>query len=182
MLSGLVHGYNARRKDYFQTHVEPLQQMITTVHKDYVVGFEKARNHLRDDSAPPEQLFEFLRERRRDYVCDRQLARDLASELQKVSKSGIKGDTWRAVEQYCNSIIRYFSAGASVSGYSWYTDFLNNAQSLAKFNLSSGIWFTSAISGNPRSKLLQQLDYILDEELPGAFADVSKSYAQLKAP
>jgi hypothetical protein len=66
---------------------------------------------LRDDTAPPEQVFEFLRECRRDYESERQLAYDLA-ELEKLRRTSMRGETWEAVENYCNSIVRYFSIGA----------------------------------------------------------------------
>ena len=104
MLAGLVNGYASQKRTLFEDHVEPLQNRVVEIHKDYITGFEEVRRHLKDRTRPTDDLIEFLRDRRRDYEYHRQLTRDLAVELEKRRGRVINDEIWMAVEEYCRAI------------------------------------------------------------------------------
>jgi hypothetical protein len=180
MIWDFARGYSARKKDFFENHIEPLQQKMIAIHKDYVSGFQEISRHLRDGSKPASELVEFLKERRRDYEHERTQARDLAAELENVRKAGINDDRWREVEQYCDAIVAYFSASADVGSISWYSDFVRAIESSIRAGLND-VYPGAGFSGNPRTDLLEAIKDALDRGLPRAFQKVSSSYAVLRA-
>jgi hypothetical protein len=181
MLSTIVGGYRKGRREFFEKHIEPLQHRMTEIHKDYIAGFQEARQHIRDDVAPEGSLIEFLKERRRDYECERQLSHSLADELDKAHRSGIRGETWEAVKRYCGSAVDYFSAGAEISGLSWYSDFLSMVEQWVIDGTEVWTGPARSIEGQPLKDLLSRLELLLDKRLPEAFATMTRNYAELRA-
>jgi hypothetical protein len=100
MITKLVGAYGAQKKGFFTTHVEPLQVQLLSIHRDYISGFEEARKIIRENAAPDVDVWEFLRERRRDKEAERDLTRSLAAELEKVRRRFLGDSTWIAVEEY----------------------------------------------------------------------------------
>src|SRR3954452_9882734 len=122
MISSLVSGYSQGQKGLFEAHVSPLQTELTLLHKDYISGFVSVRKALNEDAAPAE-VIEFLKGRRRDRESERQLVRDLATELER-SKTAtrLSSGLREALREYCEAVVAYFSSGARVAGISWYSD------------------------------------------------------------
>jgi hypothetical protein len=184
MLVGLVNGYSAQRRNFFEDHVEPLQNKMLEIHKDYITGFEELRRRLKDRTPPTDDLLEFLRERRRDYEFQRQLSRDLALELEKRRSRVVNKELWMAVEDYCGAVSGYFFESAQVGGLSWYSYFIHQVE----FRTSIGygdhydVWQSPMGISNPADHdLLETVDSVLDKGLPRAFERISKAYAVLRA-
>jgi hypothetical protein len=180
MLTKLVGAYGTQRREFFTKHVEPLQDQMLSIHKDYISGFEEARKLIRTNAAPDGAVWEFLRERRRDNEAERQLAQSVASELEKARRRFFGDSTWVAVEDYCRSVIDYFTASSEPGGLSWYSNFLDMVEGHYRITGRPKYSFTG-FSTDPRRDLLEALDYTLDYKLPGAFKDVSNKYAHLRS-
>jgi hypothetical protein len=184
LLKTLVSGPVAVRHDFFKDHVEPLQAKMADIHKDYISGFQEIRRHLKDQSEPASDLIEFLKERRRAYDHERVLALQVANELEMVRKVGINSDLLELVKGYCESILKYFSASASMAGFTWYSGFIDTVETWIKSGYGSmgeSVWREVGYSSKPREELLAAVDSVLDERLPQAFAKVSGLYALLLA-
>jgi hypothetical protein len=181
VVSELVKGHGTQKKEFFQNHIEPLQDRVLRIHQDYIAGFEEVRRLIKDDSKPSEEIIEFLLERRREYDSQRQLSRHMAEEIEKAKKLPIDKKLLEAVSNYCDSIVEYFNASASIAGVSWYTEFIDNVRFQSSLRTVDVVWKGSGISGNPRSDLLESVDIVLDKFLPMAFDKVSAMYAALRA-
>jgi hypothetical protein len=92
MLINLLQADSNNKKSFFENHVEPLQEKLTQVHKDYIKGFQEAQKYLRDGSVPPMTLLDFLKERRRDYQPERQLVESTAAEIISSENSKFSGE------------------------------------------------------------------------------------------
>ena len=181
MVKTLVSGPATQKREFFTNHVEPLEKRIEQIHKDYMEGFQEIRRHLKDGTAPTSDLMDFLKERRRVGESERFLARDLAQEMDKARKTGMNLDLWTAVMDYCNSILKYLSATASVGGFSWYTNFIHSVESAIRVGVGRNVWHRMAYSNDAQADLLNAVDDTLDHHLPRAFESVSASYANLRA-
>jgi hypothetical protein len=183
MLSAFVKGYSGQRRSFFEDHIEPLQVRLIEIHRDYLKGFEAADAMLRQ-VGPSQELIDFLLERRRDLAIERQMSKDLATELDKVEKAIIRGEAKEALRSYCHSIISYFRSAVRPSRMSWYTDYIDELKfrvSLASEFHSESRWGTSeGFTNDPRRDLQRDIASILNVELPDAFAKVSESYAQMR--
>ncbi len=179
MLQGLVNGYASQKRNFVRDHVDPLQDKVMEIHKDYISGFEETRRLLKDDTAPQEDLIEFLRARRRDYEMHRQLSRDLAEELGKTRRRVISNENWEAVEEYCRAVVDYFTEGALFAHQTWYTRYLNGVEDFTRRG-ADHVWAAGAVAGSRKHDLLDEADRILDQQLPRAFGRVSKAYAVLR--
>jgi hypothetical protein len=179
LIVGLITGYRAQREELFSKHVEPVQQQITEVHRDYQKGFAEVRKHLADRSRPPAAVLEFLKERRREYESQRDLLEKLSSELASIRRIGVN-DTVRAhIEAYCNAILRYLAAACDIGGVSWYSDFIRMVEGRVRLDVDN-VWSVGGINGNPRGDLLRRVDEILERDLPEAFSPVNTYYAVLR--
>ncbi len=178
-------GFQANRKAFFETHVEPVHVRMSAIHKDYTDAFKEIESRLRDNARPTQELLEFLRERRRDYEAERTLTRNLANELQQIRNRGLNDRRWSAVEEYCNAIVAYFNVGgqmAGVVGVSWFTDFLDIVERNCRDERRQDVWWTSSIGGcSPRYELLEAVQAIRTDGLPKAYDSMSKQYAILRA-
>ena len=179
VLVGLVRGYETGKKEFFATHIEPLHQRILTIHKDYIAGFEEAKRYLENNENPPSAVIEFLEQRRRDYVAERELAEKLAEELANAERRLVRDDVWTSLREYCSAIVNYFSAASEVGGISWYTDFLNSVKAKTRAGYSD-VWSSLAISGSARHDLLKQVREILNVGLPRALSPINTYYAVLR--
>lgn len=179
ILVGLVRGYETGKKEFFATHVEPLHERMLAIHKDYIAGFEEVKRYLEKSETPPSGVIEFLEQRRRDYLVERELAQKLAQELADAERGLVRDDVWTNLREYCQAIVHYFSAATEVGGISWYTDFLQSVKARTKAG-SSDVWNSSAISGNARRDLLKQVREVLDVSLPRALSPVNTYYAVLR--
>ena len=180
MLEGVAKGYKTQKKEVFENHIEPLQERMTEIHKDYISGFEEVRRILKNSEKPSPELLEFLYERRRDYEQQRQMANDLASNLAKLHRVGIKTSDMEAIKSYATAIVEYCSASGRVGTYSWFTDFLSIVESNIRMGFDS-IWNARfSISGNPQEDLIKLTDDILNQGLPNAFRKISSAYANLR--
>lgn len=180
MLSGLAQGYATQRKNFFEHHVEPLQSRMGQIHQDYIAGFEEVRHPLKNGTTPPDEVIEFLRERRRDYEHERQLSQHLAVELEKARKPFISPELWDAVNDYCHAIVEYFDASANLEGTSLYTQFIQMMLDQS-YTGAKDVGQTSSIDSNSRRFLVERIDIILNRRLPKSFSKVSASYAVLRA-
>ena len=63
---------------------------------------------MKDDTQPPDDLVDFLKERRRYYEIDRVIARDLAIEMAK-ARDAVGDELWELVDSYARSIVEYCS-------------------------------------------------------------------------
>jgi hypothetical protein len=48
LVTQLISGYEREKANLFVNHVEPLQQRMLQVHKDYIAGFEEVEVMLKD--------------------------------------------------------------------------------------------------------------------------------------
>jgi hypothetical protein len=179
MLVGLIQGYSKRQADLFQQHVEPLHARMQEIHKDYLKGFVELRAHLTDRSVPPAHIIEFLKDRRREYAAERDLADKLSKELEKADLLTANDSVATAVKEYCRAITRYFSSASEIGGLSWYTDFIQDVEARVRLEIRD-VWGTLAISGNPRRELLEKVDWTLNEGLAKALSPVNAYYAVLR--
>lgn len=179
LIGDLLHTYIGQREKVFDDHVQPLQERLAAIHVDYISGFEEVRRHLADATTPPLNVVEFLRERRRDQACERELARCVARELRKVRKFGIGEDGKKAVDAYCRAIIHYFHTGSDIGGMSWYSHFLEFLEQFIQEGRED-VWKPLPIHGDPRAYFLEEIDLLLDKRLPRAFERVAKSYARIR--
>ena len=109
MIMAMIRSDISDRETFFRNHVEPLYEKLIQIHKDYIKGFQEIRAKIQDGSFSDEELISFIRERRRDYAHERQLAQALAIEMKKAEHKRFSGDIGFAVEDYCQSILNYFS-------------------------------------------------------------------------
>jgi hypothetical protein len=149
------------------------------IHQDYIAGFEEAKRYLENNENPPSGVIEFLEQRRRDYLVERELAEKLAQELTSAERRLVRDDVWTSLREYCQAIVNYFSAATEVGGISWYTDFLQSVKAKTKAGFSD-VWNSAAISGSARHDLLKQVREVLDVGLPGALSPVNTYYAVLR--
>jgi hypothetical protein len=179
LMTGLISEYEAEKKGLFAAHVEPLRDKMHAIHKDYIAGFEEVKRHLENNNAPPSEVIEFLEERRRDFLTERELATELARALHNAERRVVRGAVWDSVRAYCQAILTYFSATSDVAEISWYSDFLAMLRSRARLGVAEG-WHVGGISGNPRDELLRAVKELLDVRLPAAFSPINKQYAILR--
>ena len=142
VLVGLVRGYETGKKDFFATHAEPLHQRMLTIHKDYIAGFEEAKRYLENNENPPSVVIDFLEQRRRDHLAERELTEKLAEELASAERRLVRDDVWTSLREYCSAVVNYFSAASEVGGISWYTDFLNSVRAKTRAGYSD-VWSTA---------------------------------------
>ena len=181
MLVGLVRGYESGKKDLFTSHIEPLHDRMMEIHKDYISGFEEVRSLLESKSAPTNDILQFLKDRRRDYLADRVLAQKLSEELLNAERRVVRNQAWESVSSYCTAIQKYFIATSGVGGISWYSSLLDSIEEKLRMgNIDSLIWTPMQIGGNPREILLQEVNAILDIGLPKALSPISTYYARLR--
>lgn len=180
LLTGLVRGYETGKKELFNSHIEPLHQRMLAIHKDYLAGFQEVKRHLENNETPPSEIIEFLEQRRRDYVAERDLVEKLAEELASAERRLVRDEVWTNLREYCRAVINYFSAACEIGGISWYTDFLHSVK--AKTNAGfTDVWSSLAISGNARRDLLKQVRDVLDVGLPRALGPINTYYAVLRS-
>ncbi len=179
LIGDLLRAYVGRREKFFGDHVEPLQERLAAIHKDYVSGFEELRRHLANASTPPLTVVEFLRERRRDLACERALARCVARELRKVRKLAIGADERKTLDSYCRGIVNYFHTGSDIGGMSWYSHFLEFLQQFIEEGRDD-VWTPMPVHGDSRAYFLEEIDLLLDKRLPRAFERVAKNYARIR--
>jgi hypothetical protein len=179
MVLEIIRGYEAGKKEFFSTHVDPLHDRMLTIHKDYIAGFEEAKSYLDSKETPPSQVIEFLEQRRRDYVVERELAEMLAQELANAESRFVRDQAWASLREYCRAIVHYFQAASEVGGTSWYSFFLQNVRARTQAGISD-VWDSQAISGDARQDLLRQLSQLLDKGLPAAFRPINTYYAVLR--
>ncbi|WP_413935515.1 hypothetical protein [Nitrospira sp. BLG_1] len=179
MLEAVAKGFTTQKKEVFENHVEPLQVRMSAIHKDYIAGFEEVKRILKTHEKPTPELLEFLYERRRENEHERQLSNDLANNLAKLKKVGIRNDDMEAIKAYATAIAEYFSASGRIGGFSWYTDFIDIVQRNTRAGFHD-VWFTTAISGNLDGELMGSANQILNQGLPNAFKKISSSYAYLR--
>lgn len=184
MVVGLAGGNLGTDPKFFATQVEPLQEKIIEIHKDYIAGFEEIRKHLKDNTRPPSELLDFLKHRRRLYEYEHFMLRDLTLELQKAQATMPTQNLWVALNDYCIAVLAYLSATGRIGGFTWFTQFLKFVQMVIDHGYGydgEDVWSEVGFSGHPRQELLAVVDGILDQGLPQGFAKVSASYARLKA-
>ncbi len=180
MIVGLIGGYESQKKGLFEAHVEPLHQRMMAIHKDYIDGFEEVKRYLDNRKTPPSTVIEFLEQRRRDYLCERELVEKIAEALQRAERRCVRDEVWSFLRTYCQDIIAYFYATSEVGGISWYTDFIGIVKSRMKANMPD-VWDTSmSITDGGRADLLNTVQKILDSRLPDAFSRINTYYAILR--
>lgn len=179
VLVGLVRGYETGKKDFFTSHVEPLHQRMLTIHKDYIAGFVEVKRYLEKNESPPSVVIEFLEQRRRDYVVEREMAEKIAQELASAERRLVRDDVWAALREYCRAVVAYFSVASEVGAVSWYTHLINSVKRKTRLGLDD-VWSTGGISGSPRYDLLKQVQGVLDEGLPRALSPINTYYAVLR--
>ncbi len=179
MLSRVFNDHRARREEFFIAHIEPLQDKVIEIHKDYIKGFEEVRSQIANGARPPMEFVEFLRSRRRDMECQRQLSRQLARVIRQHRRRGMTDNNWKAIESYCRSVTRYFHASANLGDISWYSDFLNFMESYISQGVDD-IWGRMPISPDSQRSMLGEVDNVL-KNLPKAFDRVCARYADLRS-
>jgi hypothetical protein len=180
LLTGAIRGYESGKKQLFKTHIEPLHDMILAIHKDYIKGFEEAKRHLEDKTTPPGSVVEFLEERRRDYLDQRDMAAALAEALANAERRPVRGDAWETLKAFCEAVSNYFSSGTGLGGYSWYSEFMESVKFKSKLRSSPNVWDAPFISNDARKELLEDAGNILNTRLPGALSRINTYYAMLK--
>jgi hypothetical protein len=179
-LEGIIKAYSSQKRDLFVDHIEPLQEKMIAIHKDYISGFQEVRGLIKNDARPSGEIIEFLRERRREYDSQRQLSRHLAEEIEKAKKLPLDKKLLETVSAYCDSIVEYLNASSSMGAISWYSHFIDNVRFRSGLERENNIWEEKSISGNPRDDLLGIIDTVLDKLLPRAFDKINATYAALR--
>lgn len=179
LVVGLIRGYRAGRSDLFESHIEPLYQRMLRIHKDYVDGFEEAKRYLERNEVPPGEVVDFLQERRREYVAEREVAAMLAKELVRADRRVVSDEDWASVRQFCLAVVNYFSSSSYVAGISWYSYFIDKVEDRVSRG-DSMPWARPAIAGDPQGDLLRSIRYTLDVELPHALSPINEYYAVLR--
>ncbi|ELG4788199.1 hypothetical protein ABMY12_22215 [Vibrio vulnificus] len=183
LLVSCVKGYENGKQQLFNLHVEPIQQKIDEIHKDYLKSFTEVRRSLDKKEVPTAELLDFLEERRIELLAQRELTKALACELQQADRRLIGPKTWKCFIEYCNSVEAYFHTGNAPSGYSWYSDFIRFMKVSRKANLQD-IYFTKldgCFGNDPRTDLIAEIDFVLERKLPTALKKVQSNYAKLRS-
>ncbi|KUO23404.1 hypothetical protein AVO51_17410 [Vibrio cholerae] len=183
LLMNCIQGYENGKQQLFNLHVEPIQQKIDEIHKDYLKSFTQVRRSLDKKEVPTLQLLDFLEERRVELLVQRELTKALARELQKTDRRPIGPKTWKCFVEYCESVEAYFDTGNGPSKYSWYSDFIRFMKVSRKVNLHN-IYFTELDGGfgnDPRKDLIKEIDFVLEKKLPVALKKVQSNYAKLRS-
>ncbi len=180
MVTELVNGYSSDKKDILTIHVEPIHSTMLEIHKDYISGFQDALKHIKNKEIPPSQVIEFLKQRRRDYEAQRDLAEKLALEFDAAPRRVIGTDTWANIKGFCSAVVDYFIADSNVTGLSWYSFLIDDVESKVNSGLYTSVWDTGAIYGDPRHELEKGINQALNVGLPEALSRINRYYAALK--
>ena len=180
-LLDLARAYQGEKRSLFQDHIDPLQTRLDEIHNDYLAGFRETRDLIRKGGRPPTEIIEFLRERRGRSLAERQCAEALASGLEQSRRLRLNDELWNDVAVYCQRVLDYLGASRELASVSWYTHFLESVEFKTDLGEGAGnVWSCMSISGDPDRELLEGIDETLNERLPQAFEEVTRSYGALK--
>jgi hypothetical protein len=175
-LLALINAYQARRKNLFAEHVQPLQDQMRRIHADYIAGFSEVKRLVEAGQAPPREVIDFLEERRRTSQQLRDETKKVADLLGSLEKR-MRGDSvWPHVRTYGQAIVNYFSVGSGVADISWYTDFIMELRARVSQG-DADVWASDKVE---REELVQLLRGILDRGLPNAMGEINTYYAVLQ--
>ncbi|EKO3802557.1 hypothetical protein ACP6IB_26990 [Vibrio harveyi] len=182
MVNG-IKGYEKGKQQLFNFHVEPIQEKINEIHKDYLTSFMQVRKSLDKEEVPTLELLNFLEERRNELLTQRELTKALAVELQNADRRLVGPKAWQYFNDYCKSVEDYFNAGNAPSRFSWYSDFIRFMKSSRQANLQD-IYFSKlngCFGNDPRQDLIAEIDVVLTKKLPEALKQVHTNYAKLRS-
>lgn len=180
-LFGFLNSYDAQKKGLFDSHIEPLMQSIEEIHRDYISTFIEIRSSLKNKEVPEQSLLDFLEDRRHQLASRRDLAQQLAKELQSAERRVVTSGTWEAFKNFCISVVEYFEASDCIGAPSWYTDFIKfmNVARLVKLEKT---FFDKNVFGNdPRTDMIAHINKIVEERLPAKLNNVHVKYAALRS-
>ncbi|HDO1316024.1 hypothetical protein [Aeromonas veronii] len=183
LLVNCIKFYETGKQQLFNLHVEPIQENINEIHKDYLRSFTQVRLSLDKKEVPTIELLVFLEKRRVELLAQRELTKTLACELQKADRRLIGPKAWKCFVEYCESVESYFSAGNAPSRNSWYSDFIRFMKVSRKANLQD-IYFSdlnNCFGNDPRKDLIAEIDFLLELKLPVALKKVQSNYAKLRS-
>jgi hypothetical protein len=175
---------NNLHKEYFKNHIEPLYEKLKIVHNDYLQSFKELHEILSTDRHVSQDIYDRLNTYRIKYQIERIeliAAKEGFAHLQyeitsrHPPESDIERRTLRSILNFVENIFKYFPAANDLYELSWYTNFEQRIQELAKTQ--------NRIPSDKEGYMADTLSYIHDAlhtYLPDRFRAVVGSYNAIK--
>jgi hypothetical protein len=188
MIAGLLGAHDKNKVDLFNNHVEPLQQRVALIHKNYTQAFLELRSGLRSGDFKLTDAVRFLEQRRQDFQYERDLATKVAARLSDAERRPVRADAWSDVQKYCIAIDHYLSSPYDLHRTTFFTSLLETAMREGE-RTASNYRFVRTIEELQAESTPQlvsrefavRVDALIDHVLPQAIATVNDAYARLRA-
>lgn len=172
----------AKRKEWFEAHIEPSYQQLCAIHEDYWKQFSKALRLLKKGTNLDE-VVEILKRDRPNMLLKRQEVREglLALRNYRLEKKR-KPKVVILFYDYVSSVDEYLNAASPLPRATWYRYFIETFSELVqqgKNPLSYG--YPGCAQGKSAPVLaMEQLETAIQKNMPEAMQKIQANYAKLR--
>ena len=190
-----IKDYRASKKQslekFFANVVEESFNLLEIIHQDYITNLSKLRSFLINESLPPRELIQWLRESglklrvKRSYLetIEYELkpeGNDLLSFRDRVKIKGKKDEFEDHLRQYIQSVLEYYLYASYPFDKTFYREYENKLQSILD-NVSREPDSLKEFYSDPYMKdMNESLLDLTDKWLPEKWKEASKNYRRLR--
>ena len=172
-----------RRRAFFEAEILPIHDSMKAIHEDYMAAFAELLELFESGSTIPRTI-ELLRKKRLVLVTRRQDMKAYTSSMADLQKrSYLRKRELEALHNFANGIFKYFQGASPVDmRTSWYSDFINEFESLVQRGVSpfSTDRFASIETSEPPTSLVKRAyAEALHHDLPEAWREYSEAFQKL---
>ena len=181
LITGLINGYEKEKEKILEKHIDPLYEKMLHIHNNYLSGFQEIQLSLKDKSKSINDIIYIAKTQRRKEAALRNVASTISIEIEAAERRLVRVKTWDEIKAFTISIGEYLNTN-NING-SLYTGFIDTLDKkiIIEFEMHDGVdkkYYE--INESYRSELMQQVEYILDYELPNKLSLINSHYAKLR--
>ncbi|QDO82312.1 hypothetical protein FM037_02480 [Shewanella psychropiezotolerans] len=182
--SNIISGFNDKRGEILEEHIEPLYNQMTLIHKDYMAGFLAAKNCIENDEDPNKELSKFLEGRRLTALAEREASDSFANSLKSLDKVLLLSREKELIKVFGDACINYLKRSSRVGNISWYSEVIRiNATYIDirdNCSLPYKAWEHPENGDNVKARILEHIHSLLNGELGMVFKPVNDAYYSIR--
>ncbi|WP_436323309.1 hypothetical protein ACSEYT_06630 [Vibrio cidicii] len=182
-IGSIAGGFNGKRSEILEEHIEPLYEKMKLIHNDYLYGFLEAKRCIENDEDPSKALSSFLEGRRLMALTEREAADSFAKSLVDLEKTLLSKQEKKLISEFATACINYLKRSSRIGKISWYSEVIRINAMYIDFRgkgLTGKAWEHPENGDNVKARLLDHLSFLLNGELGMAFEPVNDGYFNVR--
>lgn len=172
-----------RRQQFYEQEIVPIHQTMMAIHEDYSKSLLEL-SELFEKEGDIAKTIELLNKKRLVHITKRKDVLAFSKEIEQVKRSWyLRNREVALFVTYAEAIRTYFQSASPVDmRVSWYSDFINEFQSIARRGASPyHAVYTSISTGTPPVEQVRKAYYTaVHTDIPNAWQQYAQAYNQLR--